>query len=154
MLKYYVVALALKVLSYNSLTRNFYRFLANKKRQYLPSTDDISWKYFFRTEKLFALLRENNILHDNMSIFEFGTGWVHWESTMIRNEIDCSAVLYDVVDNRDIQKYRRVLAELGDLERRKKLELTRDSLSSLMMEVSKKVNFESIYADLGIYLPA
>ena len=72
MLKYYVVALALKVLSYNSLTRNFYRFLANKKRQYLPSTDDISWKYFFRTEKLFALLRENNILHDNMSIFEFG----------------------------------------------------------------------------------
>lgn len=149
MLKYYFVALILKVFSFNSSTENFYRSVANKKRKYFPSAGDISWKYFFRTEKLFALLRDHDILHNDMKVFELGTGWVHWESTMIRNEVDCTAVLYDVVDNRDIQKYRRVLAELSDLERRKKLDLTRDSLGNLMTEVSKRTDFQSIYADLG-----
>ena len=149
MYRYYIAAIILKFFSLSHTTRRVYRFVANFKRRFLPSHNEISWKYVYRTDKFLSLLRDHNVLRDNLRVFELGTGWVHWEATIIRNEIDCTALLYDVVDNRDLQRYRRVLSEIQKPDRRAQLDLKRSATEELMREASKLSDFDSIYERLG-----
>lgn len=148
MIKYYATAMALKAFSLTPAARNTYHRVSKLRQKHLAKTE-IGKKYFFRTTLFLELLRKHGVLRDGLNVFELGTGWVHWEALMLRNEIACTAMLYDVVDNRDQARLVRILHALTDPAIRRRLDITNDDLIPVLDSVSADEPIESIYEKLG-----
>jgi predicted SAM-dependent methyltransferase len=48
-------------------------------------------------------------------VLELGTGWVHWESTVLRLFYNAEFTLFDVWDNRQFQAFRAYFSEFRDV---------------------------------------
>ena len=149
MLAYYLSAAALKVFSTNDFMTRAYSSLSGAKRKYLPSDVVLEEKYLDRTESFLDIARRHGFIRDGIKVFELGTGWIHWEALVVRNEAECTSLLYDVVDKRDPSKLRRVLAALCDLQTRRRLGFRNDALIPVLRDLTDARDFESIYARLG-----
>jgi hypothetical protein len=80
---------------------------------------------------------------------EIGTGWVHWESLMLRNQVDCRVLLYDVWDNRSFRKFRAYAGQLTDPALRARLRLDNPAGVELMERVATSRTAAEAYALLG-----
>ncbi|MDP9205200.1 MAG: methyltransferase domain-containing protein, partial [Gemmatimonadota bacterium] len=69
--------------------------------------------YLTRARRVLELCREHHLLRDGGNVLEIGTGWVHWEATVLRLFYDVNATLIDVWDNRQFSAYKHYLAQLG-----------------------------------------
>jgi hypothetical protein len=80
---------------------------------------------------------------------EIGTGWVHWESLVLRNRADAGVLLYDVWDNRSFRMFRAYAGQLADPAVRRRLGLDADAGAALMERVAGCRSFAEAYALLG-----
>ena len=114
MLKYAVFAGAFKVMSLTPQTRHFYRrfgnFYENRKRtlQGLPD------RYVVRARELIAECEASGACFDGASVLEIGTGWVHWEATILALCYEVEATLFDVWDNRLWNTFHTYMAGLNE----------------------------------------
>jgi hypothetical protein len=147
-LQYYATALALKTFSSSRPAQALYRTLGNAKNAFRPERD-IAWKYYFRSPTFLDVLRQADVLRPGLKALEIGTGFVHWEALMLRNEVPCSVQLYDVWDNRTLHRFQSYARCLARPETRRRLGLSDDVDAALMAEVAGMDSFEEIYARLG-----
>jgi hypothetical protein len=147
-LQYYATALALRTFSATRGAQALYRSLGNVKNALRPETD-IAWKYYFRTPTFLDTLRHHGVLRPGLTALEIGTGFVHWEAMMLRNEVPASVRLYDVWDNRTLHRFQSYARLLADPAKRERLGLSVPGNAALMAEVASLPTFEQVYERLG-----
>ena len=81
-----------------------------------------------------------------MQALEIGTGWAHWESLVLRNQVDCRILLYDVWDNRSFRSFRTYAGQLTDPAVRARLGLDNPAGVPLMEKVSRCRTAAEAYA--------
>lgn len=114
MLKYAAVAAASKAFSVNTTTRRAYRVLGNRVLERMRVESGIPQPYLDRAARLLATCERLGALAPGDRVLELGTGWVHWEATILRLFYDVEVTLYDVVDNRLLGAHRAWLGQLRD----------------------------------------
>lgn len=150
MLKYYLVAAALKAASLNQTTKKFYRAIGNtlgqKKRQDRPIQP-----YYFERVKRNVTLTRNFGMFQGGKMLEVGTGWMHWEAVTTRLFFDFEATLYDVWDNRQFAAMRRYLRGLRAALATGELQLEENPGQAIAMidEICAFEDFQQVYARLG-----
>jgi hypothetical protein len=147
-MNYFLTSQALKAVSATAVTKRLYRVAGNLKRDYIGANYPIEWKYFFRTSKFIDLISSRVPLEDGMSALEMGTGWVHWESLVLRSCVNCNIVLYDVWDNRSFRKFQSYTRQLSDPNVRHRLGLN-GSRRDLMEQAAASASLEEAYEILG-----
>lgn len=114
MIKYITIAVALKLFSSCSLTRNLYRYLGNtfgKKKRLKSKMPDY---YITRVNRMLRLNQKYNLVKNGHNIIEIGTGWFHWEAITLKLFFDIKATLFDVWDNRQLEVLKTYLSQLRD----------------------------------------
>jgi hypothetical protein len=148
-MRYYLASKALRGFSATPATRYAYRKLGNLKRDYLQRNSAIPFKYFERTRSFVEALDRHGMAKPGLAALEIGTGWVHWESLMLRNRTEARVLLYDVWDNRSFRKLQAYAGQLADPAVRARLGLEGGAGAALMERVSRCRSFAEAYALLG-----
>jgi predicted SAM-dependent methyltransferase len=63
-------------------------------------------------KQLLKWCKDYEVIHEGDHLLEIGTGWLHWESTLIRLFYDVEITLFDVWDNRQLQACKSRYAQL------------------------------------------
>jgi cyclopropane fatty-acyl-phospholipid synthase-like methyltransferase len=151
MLKYIMTATALKAFSLSSQTKQGYRSLGNIVGQKKRVQAGLSRQYIERAKNILALCAQYPTLLPGSRLLEIGTGWVHWEATILRLFYDVEITLFDVWDNRYFAAYKsycQQLAEIIDDE----IELSpaqRARVHGLLAKIQKTSTFDEIYTLLN-----
>lgn len=109
MLKYAGAAAASKAFSSTPTARRLYRRLGNIALERMRTADGLPQRYLDRAERLLAVCDRHDVLAPGDRVLEMGTGWVHWEATVLALHHDVRVTLYDVWDNRLFGAYRTYL---------------------------------------------
>ena len=147
-MRYHLAAMALRGFSSTAATRYAYRKLGNLTRD-LQRDSTIPYKYFERTRLFIEALQRHGIARPGLEALEIGTGWVHWESLMLRNQVEAGVLLYDVWDNRSFRKFRAYAGKLTDPAVRVRLGLDNPAGIALMQQVAESRSAAEAYALLG-----
>jgi SAM-dependent methyltransferase len=152
MFKYVAVSTAAKAFSLNSATKVAYRRLGNVALERMRVAGGLDPKYTQRAVRLIDYCDDSAILSPGDAVLELGTGWLHWEATVLRLFNDVRVTLYDVTDNRLLGAYKSWVGQLRDqidvlfahlpAERR---DVARE-LAGIAMAVE---SFEELYARMG-----
>jgi SAM-dependent methyltransferase len=117
MVRYVATAAALKFFSL-APARPVYRALGNsvggRRRARVHAVGDPSG-YLTRARRILDRARDYQLVGDGASIVEIGTGWLHWEATVLALFYDIEATLLDVWDNRQFTAYKAYLRQLQRL---------------------------------------
>ncbi len=84
MFKYLMTAAALKMFSISPQTKRFYRLLGNILDQRRRIQEGLNEYYVDRARKILELCERHNTIQKGNRLLEIGTGWMHWESMIIR----------------------------------------------------------------------
>jgi hypothetical protein len=151
MVRYYLAAGALKVFSANTLTRKLYRTLGNTygaKKRVQHGMSDI---YLHRAKDIIAKCRQFNVLKPGDKILELGTGWVHWESIVLRLFFDIEPYLFDVWDNRQLpamkEYFRQFEEKIGTVMPMTDAEKKR--VHELVGKIRSAETFDDVYKALN-----
>ena len=109
MLKYAGVAAASKMFSATEGGRRLYRRLGNVALERMRTADGLPQRYLDRADRLLRLVARHDVLAPGDRVLELGTGWVHWEATVVALHHDVRVTLFDVCDNRLFGAYRTYL---------------------------------------------
>lgn len=151
MVRYVTVATAARFFSRSSATRRTYRALGNAVLRRQRAREGLPARYVERARYLLETCRRHGILHEGDRILEIGTGWMHWESTVLALFCGVRPVLFDVVDNRlwDVyQLYLRELAWAVD-ERLEPDPARRARALRILGDLGRATSFEHAYEILG-----
>jgi ATP-dependent protease HslVU (ClpYQ) peptidase subunit len=113
-LKYAGVAAASKAFSATPAGRRLYRRVGNVALERMRVADGLPQRYLDRADRLLAVCDRYDVLAPGDRVLEMGTGWVHWEATVLALHHDVRVTLYDVCDNRLLGAYRAYLAGYRD----------------------------------------
>jgi hypothetical protein len=147
-MRYHLAAMVLRGFSSTAATRYAYRKLGNLTRD-LQHDSTIPYKYFERTRLFVEALQRHGIARPGLEALEIGTGWVHWESLMLRNQVEAGVLLYDVWDNRSFRKFQAYAGKLTDPAVRARLGLDNPAGIALMQQVAESRSAAEAYALLG-----
>jgi len=100
--RYTVTAGAFRVLSGGPARLRLYRALGNGLGSRLRAQRGLPRLYLDRARLLIERIARLGLVHDGDHLLELGTGWVHWDSLIIRLFYDVRITLYDVWDNRGL----------------------------------------------------
>jgi predicted SAM-dependent methyltransferase len=146
--KYILTASVLKLFS---LSPKFYRFLGNKFGCSKITLTGVPDKYRDRAKQFLTLCEKHEVITDGDNIIEIGTGWVHFESIVLRLFYDVKTTLFDVWDNRHFESLKTFVKELE-----KVLYITMDinevkkrQIKKLIETISKSSSFDQLYNSLG-----
>ena len=114
MFKYVAISTAAKAFSVNDTTRSAYRKLGNVLLEKMRVSGGLSQPYVDRAVRLVDHCDRLELLEPGDRVLELGTGWVHWEATVLRLFFDVEVTLYDVWDNRLLGAYTSWLGQLHD----------------------------------------
>jgi hypothetical protein len=114
MIKYVAISTAAKAFSMNDTTRAAYRKLGNVVLERMRVSGGITQPYVDRAVRLVDYCDRLELLEPGDKVLELGTGWVHWEATVLRLFFDVEVTLYDVWDNRLLGAYTSWLSQLHD----------------------------------------
>jgi SAM-dependent methyltransferase len=92
-----------------------YRFLGNSFGQRRRTKDGLPEVYIDRAKWILCLFEKYKIPHDYGKFLELGTGWVQWESAILRLFYNAAFTLYDVWDNRQIQAFKAYISGFRDV---------------------------------------
>jgi len=157
--RYVAMATALKLLSACPQTRWFYGRLAHDiGREHLESILRVSLYdsrlHMNRARELLELVDRHNLIRNGNEVLELGTGWIHWESIVVRLFYDVRVTLFDICDSRQLAPLRRLLTEVP-LERigeewpsKSCYELERGP-GELRRAISSVESFDELYRLLG-----
>ena len=151
MIKYITVASALKMFSLTPQTRWAYRQLGNTVGQRMTMRKGLEEWRMMNAREILELIARLKLFKDGDRILELGTGWVHWEGTVIRLFYDVEITLFDVWDNRQFLAYKRffhIFEEIMDHE----LSLTMiqsKHAHRLLQVIADSNSFEEVYKAFG-----
>lgn len=147
MLKYFMTATALKVFSLSPQTKRGYRFLGNTLGEKRRIQSGLSRQYIERAKHILTLCERYQAVTPGARLLEIGTGWVHWEATILSLFYDVEVTLFDVWDNRHFSAYKHYCQELvkvienefevSDTQRTRALDL--------LAHIQQAQTFEEIY---------
>ena len=143
-LRYLITALMLKTAS---VFPSFYRLIGNQLGVKKRLKDGIPSYYGRRAKDFLLWYSKYEMLHDGDAVLEVGTGWVHFESIVMRLFYDVRATLFDVWDNRQLDALKKYAVQLEGLLGQE-LDLTstqRGRIRSLINAIAKVDSFESLY---------
>src|SRR6266700_7502456 len=152
MIKYLMTAAALKVFSTSPQTKHMYRRLGNIVDQRRRIQQGLSPYYIDRTKKILELCKKNHAIQEGDRLLEVGTGWLHWESMIIRLFYDVEITMFDVWDNRYFGAYKQYLGQLEKIiDKELDIDLMqRERVHGLLRAILKANSFEDIYNLLGV----
>lgn len=147
-IKYVCVAALLKLFS---IEPRLYRFLGNKigfkKRLHINILD----YYGERANQFLRLCQKHNVIKDGDDVIEIGTGWIHFESIILKLLYDINATLYDVWDNRQFEVLKQYSSKLEELII-KNIDLTEDQkhyLRSTIEKIFDANSYDEMYQSLN-----
>jgi SAM-dependent methyltransferase len=151
MVRYVTVAMAARFFSLSPATRRSYRALGNAVLRRQRGREGLPRRYVERARYLLETCRRHGILHEGDRILEIGTGWMHWESTILAVFYGVRPVHFDVVDNRLWDVYQLYLRELaGAIDERLEPDPARRARAlRLLRELGRATSFENAYEMLG-----
>lgn len=151
MLRYIAAAGALKLFSANRLTRQFYRYLSNTAGAGRRGRVGLPDVYVERAGDVIAQVRKRDMVHSGDSILELGTGWLHWEATILRLFYDVEASIFDVCDNRQFNVFQRYFADFGSVIEREipMSDYEAARARGFLAELARAQSFEQVYRLLG-----
>lgn len=152
MLKYAGVAVASKAFSATPAGRRLYRRVGNVALERMRVADGLPQRYLDRADRLLAVCDRYDVLAPGDRVLELGTGWVHWEATVLALHHDVRVTLYDVWDNRLLGAYRAYLAGYRDhlADPRTEVDPTRRGRAlELLGAALRAEDFAGIYDVLG-----
>ncbi len=152
MIKYLMTAAALKVFSTSPQTKHMYRRLGNIVDQRRRIQQGLSPYYVDRTKKILELCKRHHAIQEGDRLLEVGTGWLHWESMIIRLFYDVEITMFDVWDNRYFGAYKQYLGQLEKIiDKELDIDLMqRERVHGLLRAILKANSFEDIYNLLGV----
>jgi cyclopropane fatty-acyl-phospholipid synthase-like methyltransferase len=111
MIKYLFYGATFKILS---ISPKIYRFLGNTLGKKWRMGQDLSVYHVRRAKRIVELCKRYQI-REGDKLLELGTGWLHWESIIIRLFFDVKIVLFDIWDNRQLKPLQRFLSQYAKL---------------------------------------
>lgn len=151
MIKYVITAAELKLFSTSPQTKQIYRLLGNTLGQRRRIRHGLDEQYMERARWILKLCEKHHAVQNGDRLLEIGTGWLHWESTIIRLFYDVEITLFDVWDNRQFGAYQRCLKQLEEIiDRELEMDPTQhDRIHGLLRAISKASSFDEVYNLLG-----
>jgi cyclopropane fatty-acyl-phospholipid synthase-like methyltransferase len=151
MIKYTLTAATLKFFSLSPQTKRLYRFLGNTAGQKARIRLGLEQNYVDRVRRILELCEKHHAVQDGDKLLEIGTGWVHWESTIIRLFYDVEITLFDVWDNRNLKAYKHYCRQLEEIiDEELDLQLPRrQRVHELLQAIANAESFDEIYHLLG-----
>jgi hypothetical protein len=151
MIRYVAAAALSKAFSATSATRGLYRLLGNQLLGRMRTGKPLPERYVHRAQTLLDVVDRHGILRPGDHVLELGTGWVHWEGTILGLFHDVQVTMYDVCDNRLFGAYRHYLRGLRDagLARLSVAPDRKARARQLIGAVLRASSFEEAYALLG-----
>jgi cyclopropane fatty-acyl-phospholipid synthase-like methyltransferase len=151
MFKYIMIALALKMFSISPQTKRLYRLLGNTLGQKRRVQHGLDRQHVDRAKRILELCERHHAIQKGDKLLEIGTGWIHWESTIIRLFYDVEITLFDVWDNRHFEAYKHYFGQLETIiDKELHMDtMRRERVHKLLQEISKASSFDEIYNLLG-----
>jgi len=151
MIKYTLVAAALKLFSCCPQMRDLYRLLGNLIGSRVRARKGPSRSRLDRARQLLELVKRHKAIRDGHALLEIGTGWLHWESILLRLYYDVNITLFDVWDNRSLDTLRRWSAELDKvIDTELHLAPSQyERVHSLLNAIAAASTFDDLYSLLG-----
>jgi SAM-dependent methyltransferase len=151
MVRYVMAAAALKLFSSSPRTKQVYRLLGNTIGQRGRIKQGLSREYVERAKKILEMCEKYRAIQNGDKLLEIGTGWLHWESTILRLFYDVEITLFDVWDNRQFGSYQRYLEQLdevidGELAMSA---LQHKRVHTLLRTIQRANSFDEVYDLLG-----
>jgi Methyltransferase domain len=140
MIKYSFAALALKLFSFNKLSKKVYRKIGNtfgaKKRE-KTNIDP----YIKRGKLLLSLCEKYHAITENDKLLEIGTGWIHWYSIYISLFYNIKVTMMDVCDNRQLEALKASFCKLNEPSK----DLPRQKYSHDIDFITNADSFKQLY---------
>src|SRR5579883_1468745 len=153
MIKYVMTATALKLFSATPQTRRFYRQLGNAIGPRVRKHIGLNKMYLDRVRSVLDVCRQHDVIQPGGKLLEVGTGWLHWESTIIRLFYDVEITLFDIVDNRQLAAYKHYLGQLEQVID-EVVEMTaaeHERVHDLLWRILNADSFDEVYEMLGFH---
>lgn len=112
MIRYALVATALKLFSMSAASQRMYRQLGNRLGEKRRTQRGLPSYYLDRARLIQAWCDRYQMFRPGDCALEIGTGWVHWESLIVSLFYEIEVTLFDVWDNRQLSALKRFCAEL------------------------------------------
>jgi SAM-dependent methyltransferase len=146
--KYVITAMLLK---FASVFPDFYRFLGNKFGQQRRLQCGIPNSYGKRAKRFLEWYKNYQMVQEGDEVLEIGTGWVHFESIVIRLFYDIRATLFDVWDNRQLDALKHFTVQLEELLYQE-MDLTnaeKERIKKIIVAIAKMDSFDALYEYLN-----
>ena len=132
-------------------TKKIYRFLGNSVGARRRIKAGLTASYKDRARLILSLFESYNIAQQNGRFLELGTGWVHWESTVLRLFYNAKFILFDVWDNRQFQAFKSYFSEFRDAfnNEMKILPEKHEQARGLLETILSANSFDQVYNLLG-----
>lgn len=151
MIKYVMTAAALKMFSISPQTKRLYRQLGNTLGQRRRIQQGLSRPRVDRAKRILELCEKHHAIQQGDKLLEIGTGWVHWESTIIRLFYDVEITLFDVWDNRHLEAYKQHFGQFEEIidSEIDMNPVQHERIHRLLRAISKANSFDDVYNLLG-----
>ncbi len=151
MVRYMIAAGALKLFSATGQTKKIYRHLGNTVGAKRRVTAGLPKVYVDRAQEIITQVRKHNAVKNGDRLLELGTGWLHWESTILRLFYDVEVYLFDVWDNRQFPAFHQYFKEFAELvdQTIPMTDQEKVRVHGLLDKVLQATTFEEVYALLG-----
>ncbi len=151
MIKYWLTAASLKFFSATSQTRRLYRLLGNTVGSRSRRRQGLTAEYAGRVGTFLDFCAKYHPLRPGDQLLEVGTGWMHWESTILRLFHDVRITLFDVWDNRQFDAYIAICRQLPPvIDGLTQLpEARRQKAQQTLQEILRTRSFDELYELLG-----
>jgi SAM-dependent methyltransferase len=151
MLRYVLMSAAAKGFSVSPATRRAYRHVGNRVETARRVRAGLPDRYVERAGALLAQLAAlPEPIRSSARVLELGTGWVHWESVIVRLALDVEPTMFDVVDCRLWTVHKRyvrdLITQLGSLPL---ADGRRDTATRLLERLGTASSFDEAYEVLN-----
>jgi hypothetical protein len=107
--------------------------------------------YKDRARWIVRLFEKYDIPQEGVMFLELGTGWVHWEATVLKLFYNARFTLFDVWDNRQFQAFKAYFSEFREVfdEEFENLSIKHERARALLETIVSVDSFAELYDLLG-----
>src|SRR5271165_3116361 len=151
MITYIGAAAMLKLFSMSPQTKWAYRQFGNIFGQRIRLKRGLEKWRLPEAKETLEIIERHQAVRNGDQLLEIGTGWVHWDATIIRLFYDAEITLFDTWDNRQLEAYKRYFRLFEEaMDKELALNAAHSKRAHRLLEVISRANsFEEIYIAFG-----